>query len=78
MKGLLYWSQYLPLGMLDWGNGGVSPDGVGPRHVANGIKRAREHLLYGNYVLACHCGSVSCLSWAGVGAASSRGLGGQT
>ena len=48
-------------------NRGIGPDGIGPRHVANGIKGVRECLLQGNYVLACHCGGVSCLSQAGVG-----------
>ena len=29
---------YLLLGMLCWGYGRVGPDGVGPRHVTNGVK----------------------------------------
>ena len=28
--------SYLPLGILDWGNGRICLDGVSPTHVANG------------------------------------------
>ena len=37
--------RYLLLGMLDRGNGRVSPDGIGPRHVAYCIKGVQEGLL---------------------------------
>ena len=51
-------SQYsigtFQLGMLDRGNVRVSPNGVGPRHVAYCIKGVWEDLLQGNDVLD-HC-----------------------
>ena len=40
--------RYLPPGVLEWGNAGICPDGIGPRHVANGVKGAWEGLLQGN------------------------------
>ena len=58
----------------DWGNGGISPDGVGPRNVANADEGARECSLQGNYVSGCHCGRVSCLSWLQLGLMVARAL----
>ena len=43
-------------------------NGASPKHVAYGVKGARDCLLQGNYVLGHHCGRVGCLSWAGIGA----------
>ena len=40
----------LPQGMLDRGNTEVSPDGIGPRHIAYSIG-VWQGLLQGNYVL---------------------------
>ena len=34
--------MYLPLGLLDCGNGGICANCVSPRHVAYGVKGARE------------------------------------
>ena len=48
-------NRYLPLGMLDRACKRVSPDGVGPRHVAYSIEGVWEGLLQGNNVLH-HCG----------------------
>ena len=74
---VLVFYGYLPFGVLDWGNGGISPHGVGPRHVANGIERASEHLLQGNFVLG-HCFQrVGWLSQAGVRATICRGFQGR-
>ena len=46
--------RFLPLGMLERGDGLVSPDGIGPRHVAYGIKGVCEGLLQEKYV-PDHC-----------------------
>ena len=46
---------YLLPGMLDRGDGRVSPDGIGPRHVAYGILRVREGSLQGIDVLDHGC-----------------------
>ena len=46
---------YLLPGMLDWGDESVSPDGIGSRHVAYGVKGAREDSLQGNNVLEHFC-----------------------
>ena len=60
IKCLLYlfpvFEGYLSLGMLDWENTGVCPDGVGPRHVANGVKGVGVSSLQPHYVpdLDCH------------------------
>ena len=51
----------------------MGPDGVGPRHVVNGIEGVIEYSLQGNCVPGCHCGKVSCLSQAGVGTTGCRG-----
>ena len=40
--------------MLDRGDGRVSPDGVGPRQVAYGVKGVEEGLLQGIDILD-HC-----------------------
>ena len=48
--------EHLPLGRLDWGNGGVSPDSVNSIHVAYGIKGPEESSLQGNNVLGCCSG----------------------
>ena len=45
--------RYLPMSMLDWGNAGVCPDGISPRHVANGVKGNWKGPLQGNDVLDC-------------------------
>ena len=42
--------------VLDRGNARVSPDGLGPEHIAYSIKGVWEGLLQGNYVLD-HSGS---------------------
>ena len=41
---------YLLLGMLYLQYGRASPDGVGPRHVTNGVKGVGECLLQCHYV----------------------------
>ena len=53
---------YLSLGMLYWEYRRVCPDGVGPRHVANGVKGVGESLLQCHYVLNLGSGTRgSCL-----------------
>ena len=44
-------NRTLFLGVLDRDNIRVSPDGIGPRHIAYGIEGVWEGLLQGNYVL---------------------------
>ena len=57
---------HFPVGMLDRGNGRVSPDDKGTGYVAYGIEGAREYLLQCSSVLDHCCGRVGCISWAGV------------
>ena len=61
IKCVLYWlpvldGDLLP-GMLDRGNTGVSPHGIGPRHIAYSIEGVWEGLLQGNNVLDHSSGS---------------------
>ena len=62
---LLVLYGYLPLGMLEWGNGKLSPDGVCARHVAYSIKQAGESSLQGDDVLG-HCIGWECLNQLGI------------
>ena len=39
----IFYGNFLP-GMLNWGNGWVCPDGVGPGHVTYSVKRVRKRL----------------------------------
>ena len=47
---LVLYGYLIPV-VLYWGNGRVSPDGIGPGHVANGVKEVGECSLQCHYVL---------------------------
>ena len=49
----------LKMGVLDGENAWVGPDGIGPKHVANGVKGVREDSLQCHYVLDYGCGTRS-------------------
>ena len=44
-------------GMLEGENSSVSPDGIGPVHVASDVKGAGKGLLQCHYVLDCRYGT---------------------
>ena len=58
---LILYGCFLP-GLLDWENFGVCPDGVGPGHVANGVKGVGKGSLQCHYVpdLGCRTREVTC------------------
>ena len=59
---------YLALGMLHWDNRRVSPDGVGTRHIANGVKGVGESSLQCHDVPDLGCGTrVHHLRWLHLG-----------
>ena len=45
------------MGMLDWCDARVGPEGIGPRHIPYGVKGSLEGLLQGDFVLDCGSGA---------------------